>query len=84
MEDVREQVTPNRHYVSRIRGGGIAGRIETTLEPLDGNATHVSLRWAGHGTNPVTWVALPLMTRRIAQRALIDLEKLRGLAESAR
>lgn len=78
--DVLEQVTPNRHYVSRITGGGITARVETTLEPIGDGATQLTLRWDGKGTATRTRFLLPLMKRRIARSALADLQKLRRLA----
>ena len=79
--DVLEDVTPGRYYRSRLSGGGIAAVVETTLEPIEGEATRLTLRWVGRGTNPVTWAVLPLVRRRIVQRTKADLESLRRLAE---
>lgn len=82
LEDVLLDVTPNRRYRSRVRGGGIAATVETTLEPIGNDKTHLTLRWSGRGSNPLTMIALPLMKRRIARRTDADLRSLRRLAEA--
>lgn len=82
LEDVLLDVTPNRRYRSRVRGGGIAATIETTLEPVGDGQTRLTLRWSGRGSNPLTLIALLLMKRRIAQRTDADLRSLRRLAEA--
>lgn len=82
LENVLLDVTPNRRYRSRVRGGGIAATVETTLEPIGNDQTHLTLRWSGRGSNPLTMIALPLMKRRIARRTDADLRSLRRLAEA--
>ncbi len=82
LEDVLEEVEPGRRYRSRVRGGGIEARVETILEPTGGGDTQVTLRWAGRGTNPVTFLVLPLMRTRIRARAQADLESLKVLVEA--
>ena len=75
------EATPGRYYRSRVHGGGIAAAVETTLEPAGRDATQLSLRWVGRGTNPLTRVALTLMKRQITRRTESDLRSLRDLAE---
>lgn len=84
LEDVLEQVTPARHYLSRVTGGGITASVETTLEPMGEGRTRLTLRWVGRGTTLLTRILLPFMGRRIRRRAEADLRALRGLAESDR
>jgi len=79
--DVLRDVVPNRYYRSHIDGGGISVDVETRLDPVEGDGTRLTLRWSGAGTNPVTRISLPLMKRRIASRADVDLRALRDLAE---
>lgn len=82
LNDVLEQVTPNRRYVARVSGNGITARVETTLQPIGDGATHLTLQWDGHGTAPLTRILVPLMRRRIAARATADLGALRDLVEA--
>ena len=81
LNDVLEEVDPGRRYVSRISGGGITARVETVLQPMTPGETRLQLRWSGRGTNPVTWLMLPFMRRRMAERMATDLDALRVLAE---
>lgn len=81
LDDVLEQAVPNRYYRSKVTGGGLTATVETTLEPVGDTETDLTLRWTGTGTSPLTRVVLPLMKRRIAERAKTDLEALRRLAE---
>ena len=83
LEDVLEDVTPGRHYRSRITGGGISVAVETRLESVAPDATRLSLRWEGHGTTLGSKVMLPLLKRRIAQRMATDLAALHRLCESS-
>lgn len=83
LDDVLEQVTPNRRYLSRVTGVGITATIETLLEPVGDNETSLRLRWAGTGTALRTWLLLPLIKGRIAQRAKADLLALRDLADGS-
>ena len=82
--DVLEEVTPGRYYRSQVTGGGITATVKTTLEPVGSDATQLTMRWVGKGTNPFTWAALVLMKRRITQRTESDLKSLRDLAEKGR
>jgi hypothetical protein len=82
LEDVLLDVTPNQRYRSRVRGGGIAATVETTLDRIGDAQTLLTLRWSGRGTNPVTALALPFLRRRIAERTDADLRSLRRLAEA--
>jgi hypothetical protein len=79
--DVLEEVTPGRYYRSRVAGGGIAATVETTLEPVGRDATQLTVRWVGKGTNPLTKVTLALMKRQITKRTESDLKSLRDLGE---
>lgn len=81
LEDRLLSVKPNQHYVSEISGGGLKARIETTLEEA-GDKTTMTIRWSGTGTNPISWVMLPLMRNRIARQSATDLVSLRELVES--
>jgi uncharacterized protein YndB with AHSA1/START domain len=83
LEDVLLDVTPNRRYRSRIRGGGISTTVQTTLTPIGDGHTQLTLQWNGRGTNLLTMCTLPLMKRRIAQRTDADLRSLRRLAEAS-
>jgi hypothetical protein len=82
LDDVLLAVTPNRHFTSRVTGGGITATVDTTLEPAGRSGTRLALRWEGRGTTPLTRLVLPLMRRRIAKRAHGDLLALRDLCES--
>ena len=83
MVDVLQEVTPNRRFVSRVTGGGILATVETHLLPTGDGATELTVRWVGTGTKPLTRVLLPMLKRRIAQRAAADLQSLRELVETA-
>ena len=76
-------VTPCRHYVSEITGGGLKATVETTLEP-SADGTRMSVRWIGRGTNLITRLTLSLMTPLISKRSEDDLRSLRRLVESIR
>lgn len=81
LTDVLEEVEPARRYVSRVSGGGIRARIETLLQPVGKHDTRMTLRWSGRGTNPLTFLVLPFMGRRVRQRSQADLEALKALVE---
>ena len=74
-------VTPCRHYVSEITGGGLEATVETSLEPL-GDGTRMSVRWVGRGTNLITRLTISLMKPLISKRSEDDLRSLRLLVES--
>ena len=76
-------VTPCRHYVSEITGGGLEATVETSLEPL-GDGTRMSVRWVGRGTNLITRLTISLMKPLISKRSEDDLRSLRRLVESIR
>lgn len=80
--DVLEQVIPNRRFVSRVTGGGIAAVVQTDLVPVAEGETDLTIRWKGRGTNPLTRLILPMMRRRIRKRTTADLNALKQLAES--
>jgi len=79
--DVLEESVPGEFYRARISGAGIAATVETTLAAVGEDATSISIRWVGRGTNPITRMTLPLMKRRIARAAAEDLASLRRLVE---
>jgi hypothetical protein len=81
LDDVLLEVEPGRRYLSRVSGGGLEARVETLLEPVGEGETRMLLRWSGRGTNPVTFLLLPFMGRRVRQRAQADLEALKALVE---
>ena len=76
-------VTPCRHYVSEITGGGLNATVETSLEPFE-DGTRVTVRWVGRGTNLITRLTIPLMKPLISKRSKEDLQSLRQLVESTR
>ena len=76
-------VTPCRHYVSEISGGGLKATVETSLEPFE-DGTRMSVRWVGRGTNFITRLTIPLMKPLISKRSEDDLRSLRRLVESIR
>ena len=76
-------VTPCRHYVSEITGGGLKATVETSLEPFE-DGTRMSVRWVGRGTNLITRLTIPLMKPLISKRSEDDLRSLRRLVESIR
>lgn len=81
VEDLLIEAVPGQRFKSRIRGGGLGATVETRLEPVT-DGTRVTIRWSGRGTNPITWLVLPLLKRRIAERCRADLEALGRLVES--
>ena len=74
-------VTPCRHYVSEITGGGLKATVETSLEPFE-DGTRMSVRWVGRGTNLITRLTISLMKPLISKRSEDDLRSLRRLVES--
>ena len=74
-------VTPCRHYVSEVTGGGLEATVETTLEPF-ADGTRMSVRWVGRGTNLITRLTIPLMKPLISKRSEDDLRSLRRLVGS--
>ena len=80
LEDHLLAAVPGKHFESEVRGGGMRASIETDLERVS-DGTRITMRWSGTGTNPITWLMLPLMGRSIRRRCLSDLEALRALVE---
>lgn len=80
-EDHLVSVTRNRRYVSRITGGGLDARMETTLDVI-AEGTRMAVEWSGTGTRPFTNMLLPFLGSRIARQAGGDLERLRLLVET--
>ena len=76
-------VTPCRHYVSEITGGGLKATVETRLEPI-ADGTRMSIKWIGGGTNLITRLTIPLLKPLISKRSEDDLQSLRRLVESTR
>lgn len=81
LEDRLVSVTPNRHYVSNITGGGLNAEVETTLESI-ADGTRMCIQWSGTGTRFPTRILLPFLRNRIARQSKQDLEALRSLVES--
>ena len=81
LEDRLLSVEQGRRYESEVLGGGLKARVKTTLE-AEGNETTMTIRWSGKGTNPITWVVLPLMKGRIARQSAKDLEMHSGTSLS--
>ena len=81
LRDCLISVTPCRHYVSEITGGGLKATVETTLEP-SADGTRMSVKWVGEGTNLLTRLTIPLMKPLISKRSEDDLRSLRRIVES--
>lgn len=81
LQDRLIAVTPNRHYLSEVTGGGLTATVETSLEPL-ATGTRMTVSWSGRGTSPVTRLTLPLLKPLILRRARSDLRALGSLVES--
>ena len=81
LRDCLISVTPCRHYVSEITGGGLKATVETTLEP-SADGTRISVKWVGEGTNLLTRLTIPLMKSLISKRSEDDLRSLRRIVES--
>jgi hypothetical protein len=80
VEDRLLESIPGHRFKSTIRGGGLKAMIETRLTQVPGG-TKTTIRWSGTGTNPITWLMLPLMRGKIGERCHQDLEALRRLVE---
>lgn len=81
VEDRLLEVEPGRHFKSEIEGGGLKATVTTDLERIP-EGTRITIRWAGSGTNPITWLMLPLMRGQIEQRSQDDLRALKELVEA--
>ena len=80
MEDELLEVEPDRRFLSRVSGDALEAEVETLLAPVDGG-TLVTVRWTGVGRRRVLRLLLPLMRRSMARQILVDLGKLKRLAE---
>ena len=81
MEDQLLEVEPARRFLSRVSGEAVEAEVETRLVPTDGGC-RVVVRWSGRGKPLVLRLLLPLARRSIARRTLVDLKKLKELAEA--
>jgi uncharacterized protein YndB with AHSA1/START domain len=81
MEDELLEVEPERRYLSRVSGDMLEAEVETLLTPVE-VGTLVTVRWTGSGKKPLLRVLLPLMRRSVARQTMVDLAKLKKLAES--
>jgi hypothetical protein len=59
----------------------LEAEVETLLTPVE-VGTLVTVRWTGSGKKPLLRVLLPLMRRSVARQTMVDLAKLKKLAES--
>jgi hypothetical protein len=83
MEDELLEMEPERRYLSRVSGDMLEAEIETLLAPTDWG-TEVAVRWTGSGKSPLLRLLLPLMRRSLSRQTLVDLVKLKELAEGGR
>jgi len=81
MQEVLEYAEPGRRYVSRVSGNGIAARVETTIEPINGK-TRVTTFWSGTSSSIIFRLLSPLLRGMIIRRARLDLETFKTLVET--
>lgn len=81
MEDVLEEMVPDRYFRSRVSGNGLAARVETWLREKD-SGTEVRIRWSGSGRSLLTRIVLPFMRQAILRQTKGDLERFKGLVET--
>ena len=81
MEDILEYCEPGKLYRSRVTGNGMHVKVETLLEPLNGE-TQMSLTWSGTSDNWIAKLLLPFLRGQIKRHALSDLEKFKTLVET--
>ena len=81
MEDVLEYSEPGRKYVSRVSGGGMNIRVETTINTIiDG--TEMTMTWSGKSDKLFMRVLLPFLRKVMIRRAKVDLDKFKTLVET--
>jgi len=81
MEDRLISVDPGRRYVSSVTGDVIEAEVETPLDHM-GDRTGMRLKWSGTGKILPLKLILPLMKKRMINRAKTDLETFKRLVET--
>jgi hypothetical protein len=81
MEEVLEYSEPGRRYVSRISGGGVAARVETTIEP-SASGTELTVFWSGTSKSILAKLFFPFLRGMMVRRARSDLETFKELVET--
>jgi carbon monoxide dehydrogenase subunit G len=81
MEEVLEYVEPGKRYVSRISGGGVAARVETTIEP-SASRTELTVFWSGTSKSILAKLFFPFLRGMMIRRARSDLETFKDLVET--
>jgi hypothetical protein len=81
MEDVLEYAEPGRRYVSRVSGGGMVARVETTIEP-SASRTELTVFWSGSGKSILAKLFFPFLRGMMTRRARSDLETFKNLVET--
>ena len=81
MEEVLEYAEPGRRYVSRVSGGGIAARVETTIEH-SASRSELAIFWSGSGKSAVSKLFFPLLRGMMIRRARANLQTFKRLVET--
>ena len=81
MEEMLEHVEPGRRYVSRVSGGGMSARVETTIEP-SASRTELTVSWSGTSKSVLAKLLFPFIRRMMIRRATSDLETFKELVEA--
>lgn len=81
MEDVLEYAEPGRRYVSRVSGGGMVARVETTIEP-SASRTELTILWSGTSKSILAKLLFPFLRGTMIRRARSDLETFKNLVEA--
>ena len=81
MEDVLEYAEPGRRYVSRVSGGGMVARVETTIEP-SASRTELTVFWSGTSKSIIAKLFFPFLRGMMIRRARSDLETFKNLVET--
>lgn len=81
MEEVMEYAEPGRRYVSRVSGGGMVARVETTIEP-SASRTELTVFWSGTSKSIISKLFFPFLRGMMIRRARSDLETFKDLVET--